>query len=177
MKNIFSVLPLSIALLLAIAPVGARAQTSAPWPDDLVDHMTGAWKLQGKVMGRDAHHEVRAEWVLNHQFLSIHEKTVADAPKSEHRYEASWFLGYDPVSERYVLHLLDVFGGRFSEALGYGTRDGNSIRFVFEYPDGPFHTTYRWSAQDHSWEWVMEQKDKAGKWTTFADLKLTRASQ
>jgi hypothetical protein len=177
MKNIFSVLPLSIALLLAIAPVGAHAQTSAPWPDDLVDHMTGAWKLQGKVMGRDAHHEVRAEWVLNHQFLRIHEKTEADAPNSEHRYEASWFLGYDPVSERYVLHLLDVFGGRFSEALGYGTRDGNSIRFVFEYPDGPFHTTYRWSAQDHSWEWVMEQKDKAGKWTTFADLKLTRASQ
>lgn len=80
MKNIFFALPLSIALLLAIAPVGARAQTSAPWPDDLVDHMTGAWKLQGKIMGRDAHHEVRAEWVLNHQFLSIHEKTAADAP-------------------------------------------------------------------------------------------------
>jgi hypothetical protein len=176
MKKISFALPPWLALLAALMPGGVRAQTSAPWPDDLVDHMTGAWKLQGNIMGRDAHHEVRAEWVLNHQFLSIHEKTDADAPNSEHRYEASWFLGYDPVSERYVLHLLDVFGGRFSETLGYGTRDGNSIRFVFEYPDGPFHTTYRWSAQDNSWQWVMEQKDKVGKWTTFADLKLTRAS-
>ena len=177
MKNISFALPLATAVLLAIAPIGARAQTPSPWSDDLVDHMTGAWKLQGKVMGRDAHHEVRAEWVLNHQFLSIRERTDAHAPDSEHRYEAAWFLGYDPVSDRYVLHLLDVFGSRFSETLGYGTRDGNSIHFVFEYPDGPFHTTYRWSAQDDSWEWVMEQKDKAGKWTPFADLKLVRAAQ
>jgi hypothetical protein len=48
---------------------------------------------------------------------------------------------------------------------------------VFEYPDGPFHTTYRWSAAEDSWQWVMEQKDKAGKWTQFADLTLTRLPQ
>jgi hypothetical protein len=170
-------LALTIALFLALAPVGGGAQTPAPWPDDLVNHMTGTWKLDGKIMGRDAHHEVRAEWELNHQFLNIQEKTAAGAPASEHRYEASWFLGYDPVSERYVVHLLDVFGGRFSETLGYGTRDGNSIRIVFEYPDGPFHTTYRWSPKNDTWQWVMEQKDKAGKWTEFADLKLTRSPQ
>ena len=139
--------------------------------------MKGNWALQGKIVGRDAHHEVRAEWVLDHQFLYIHEGTAAGAPSAEHRYEASWYLGYDPVSERYVLHLLDVFGGRFSETLGYGTRDGDSIRFIFEYPDGPFHTTYRWSPQNDSWQWLMEQKDKSGKWTTFADLKLTHAPQ
>ncbi len=124
-------------------------------------------------MGKAAHHTVTAEWVLNHQFLRIHEKTASNAPASESRYEAIWFIGYDPVSERYVSHLLDVFGARFSETLGYGTRDGNAIRFVFEYPDGPFHTTYRWSPQHDSWQWLLEQKDKDGKWTTFADLKLT----
>jgi len=112
--------------------------------------------------------------VLNHQFLRLHEKTEASAPTSERRYEAIWFLGYDPVSDRYVLHLLDVFGGRFSETLGYGTRDGDSIRFVFEYPDGPFHTTYRWRPETGTWQWLMEQKDKEGKWTNFADLKLAR---
>ncbi len=126
-------------------------------------------------MGRAAHHEVTAEWVLNHQFLRIHENTSVSAPSSESRYEAIWFLGYDAVSERYVLHLMDVFGARYSETLGYGTRDGNAIRFVFEYPDGPFHTTYRWSAEDDTWQWLLEQKDKAGKWTVFADLKLRRA--
>ena len=126
-------------------------------------------------MGREGHHEVQAEWVLHHQFLCIHERTAATAPVSEERYEATWFLGYDMVSERYVLHLFDVFGGRYSETLGYGTREGNAIRFVFEYPDGPFHTTYRWSPEKETWQWFLEQKDKNGKWTTFADLKLTRA--
>ena len=165
-----------VALFILMVPVRSSAQ-AAEWRDDLVDHMTGDWKLEGQIMGHDAHHQVHSEWVLNHQFLRIHERTDVGAPASEHRYEATWFLGYDPVSERYVLHLLDVFGARFSETLGYGTRDGNAIRFVFEYPDGPFHTTYRWSPEKDTWQWLMEQKDKDGKWTNFADLKLTRLSR
>jgi len=126
-------------------------------------------------MGHAAHHVVHADWVLGHQFLRIREETDASAPGSEKRYEATWFLGYDPISERYVLHLLDVYGGRYSETLGYGVRDGSAIRFVFEYPDGPFHTTYLWSPEKDTWQWLMEQKDKRGKWANFADLRLTRA--
>jgi len=166
---------LLVVLLVALTSVPSIAQASAEWRDDLADHLTGTWKIDGQVLGREAHHEVNAEWVLNHQFLRIHEKTAATAPASENRYEAFWFLGYDPVSERYVLHLLDIFGGRFSETLGYGTRNGNEIRFVFEYPDGPFHTAFRWFPEKSTWQWLLEQKDKDGKWTTFADFKLTRA--
>jgi hypothetical protein len=165
-----------MAVFLECAPVAAGAQASTGWHDELADHMTGTWKVAGNVMGHDAHHAVEAEWVLNHQFLRIHEKTDATASSSEHQYEANWYLGFDPVSERYVLHLLDVFGARFSETLGYGVRDGSSIRFVFEYPDGPFHTTFRWSQEKDTWQWVMEQKNKKGAWTQFADLTMTRAA-
>jgi len=166
-----------LCLLIVLFPASSPAQAPATWKDDFVDHMAGTWKMEGQVMGRPAHHELQAEWVLNHQFLRIHEKTSADAPASESRYEAMWFLGYDAVSERYVLHLLDVFGTRYSETLGYGVRDGEAIRFVFEYPDGPFHTTYRRLAEKDSWQWRMEQKDKDGNWTSFADLRLTRLSK
>ena len=166
----------AMLLIAALTPMHALAQGLPEWHDDLVDHLAGAWTITGQVMGRDAHHDVQAEWVLNHQFLRIHEKTATSAPASERRYEAIWFLGYDAVSGRYVLHLLDVFGGRYSETLGYGTRDGNAIRFVFEYGDGPFHTTYRWSPETGAWQWLLEQKDKDGKWTQFADFKLTRAA-
>jgi hypothetical protein len=169
-----SLLTILAAVFLEFIPVAAVAQSSAGWRDDLAGHMAGTWKMAGKVMGHDAHHTVEAEWVLNHQFLRIHEKTDATAPSSEHQYEANWYLGFDPLSERYVLHLLDVFGARFSETLGYGVRDGSSIRFVFEYPDGPFHTTFRWSQEKDTWQWLMEQKDKKGAWTPFADLTLTR---
>ncbi|MGC2322898.1 MAG: hypothetical protein WA463_09735 [Terriglobales bacterium] len=163
-------------LIAILAPVYGAAQAPPEWKDDLADHVAGAWTLTGQVMGRDAHHEVEAAWVLNHQFLRLHEKTAAGAPASERRYEALWFLGYDAMSERYVLHLLDVFGPRYSETLGYGTRDGNSLRFVFEYPDGPFHTTFRWLPESGAWQWLLEQKDKNGKWTNFADFKLVRAA-
>jgi hypothetical protein len=33
-------------------------------------------------MGRDAHHELKAEWVLNHMFLRIQESTSTDASQS-----------------------------------------------------------------------------------------------
>jgi hypothetical protein len=166
-----------LSLIVILASVPSMAQSPAEWQDTLAGHITGTWKVDGNVLGREAHHEINAEWMLNHQFLRIHEKTAATAPASERRYEAIWFLGYDEVSERYVLHLIDIFGGRYSETLGYGTRNGNEIRFVFEYPDGPFHTTFRWSQETATWQWLLEQKDKAGKWTTFADLKLTPASK
>ena len=86
MKSLFY-LPLLIVLLTGLAPVRSGAQASAEWRDDLVDHMVGTWKLEGQIMGRDAHHEVEAGWVLNHQFLRIHEKTEVGAPGSERRYE------------------------------------------------------------------------------------------
>ncbi|HEY0701562.1 MAG TPA: DUF1579 family protein [Candidatus Acidoferrales bacterium] len=168
---------IAILLILVAAvlfPAASTAQRPEPWHDELVDHLAGDWKMTGDVMGRAAHHDVKAEWILNHQFLRIEENTSATAPDTESKYDAIWFLGYDPTSERYVMHLMDQFGGRFSETLGYGVRDGNAIRFVFEYPDGPFHTTLRWDAEKDSWEWLMEQKDKNGKWSPFADLKMSR---
>jgi hypothetical protein len=122
-----------IKLLFALAaavllPVCSHAQVPAEWQDSLVDHLAGIWKVEGQVMGREAHHEVHAEWVLNHQFLRLHEKTTADAPKSEHPYEAFWFFSYDQVSERYVLHLMDIFGARYSETLA--TEAAKATRFA-----------------------------------------------
>jgi hypothetical protein len=169
--------PALLLLCVALLSSGSiAAQAPAEWHDDLVDHLAGTWVMSGNVMGKDAHHKVQADWILNHQFLRVHEKTSASAPKGERPYEAFWFLGYDPDKKQYVMHLMDVYGGTYSETLGYGTRDGDQIRFLFDYPDGPFRTVYRWNAAADTWEWVMDQKDKAGKWTPFADLKLTRAS-
>ncbi len=159
-----------------LIPISSSAQAPPPWNDALVDHLAGTWKVEGTLVGQNAHHTVTAEWILNHQFLRIEEKTSADAPKTESPYDALWFLGHDEVSERYVLHLMDVFGARYSETLGYGARGGNQIRFVFEYPDGPFHTTFRWDPEKDAWEWHLEQKDKNGKWAPFADLKLSRVA-
>ena len=140
----------------------------AGFSDDLLNHLTGSWKMTGQILGKPVTHAVTAEWTLNHQFLRIHEKDTAVPPE----YEVDIYVGYDDLSERYVVHWLDVFGGRYSETLGYGKRDGNSIRFVFEYPDGPFTNTFNWKPEQHKWQWVLENK-KDGKWRNFATLDLS----
>lgn len=142
--------------------------------DPLLDQLVGSWKLSGRVVGQNAEHTVDADWVLNHQFLRIYEKDETPAKSGNVPYEAIIMVGYDNMSERYVAHWTDVYGGRYSETLGYGTRAENEIRFVFEYPDGPFHTTFRFKPDTKQWEWLMETRNKTGKWIEFADLTLVR---
>jgi hypothetical protein len=144
--------------------------------DELLEHMVGDWHLSGPSAGGPMEHTVHAEWVLNHQWLRIDEKAVAPA-KSGMRYEAMVMVGYDHASERYVAHWIDVFGGRWSETLGYGRRDGNKIEFVFEYPDGPFRTTFAWDGEQKNWHWLMRQKDAKGAWSDFANVILTAVSK
>ena len=141
--------------------------------DSLLDNMVGSWTLNGKIAGRQAQDTVTAEWVLNHQFLRIHEKDENPPRDKVLPYEAIVMLGYDNTSERYVAHWTDIYGGRFSETLGYGARTGDEIRFTFEYPDGPFHTTFRWQPGLGQWQWLMEGKSK-GQWKEFADVTLVR---
>lgn len=145
--------------------------------DPLLELMMGNWKVTGKVMNRSAEHTIQAEWVLNHQFLRIHEKDETPATQDNVPYEAIIMVGHDNASDRYVAHWTDVYGGRFSETLGYGTRTENEIQFVFEYPDGPFHTTFRWKPDSKQWEWLMKAKDKSGGWIEFADLSLIRGAE
>lgn len=167
-----------LAFLLLFLPLCTNSQDldgpSHVFADPLLDNMIGKWDLSGKAMGRSADHLVEAEWILNHQFLRIHEKDRSPAANGNVPYEAMILVGYDNTSKRYIVHWNDIYGGRFSETLGYGTRVGDEIRFVFEYPDGPFHTTFRWLPELRQWNWVMQTKNKSGQWTEFASLTLAR---
>lgn len=142
--------------------------------DDLLDNLVGEWRVAGKIRGKPAEQTYEARWALNHQFLRLHEVGAGAVLDGQVRYEAMVFIGYDNTSDRYVAHWLDVYGGRFSETVGYGTRSGNSIRFVFEYPEGPFHNTFIWQPKTNTWHFVLETKNSKGKWMNFADLTATK---
>jgi hypothetical protein len=178
-------LPCNVRILMVCAclAVGvAFAQDQPPeldgpksvFQDPLLEMLQGNWKLTGKLMNHPVEHTIQAEWVLNHQFFRIHEKDETVAKDGNVAYEAVIMVGYDNTSDRYVAHWMDVYGGRFSETLGYGNRAENEIRFIFEYPDGPFHTTFRWKPDTKQWEWIMKTRNKAGQWIEFADLILAR---
>jgi hypothetical protein len=173
----FSV-PLFIFLLCLSLSGLAQAQSldgpNHTFQDECISNLAGSWKISGTIQRQVANHSVDAQWVLNHQFLQIHEKSLDAPTEGRPAYEAIVMIGYDNASERYVAHWNDIYGGRFSETLGYGTKSGNQIEFVFEYPDGPFHTTFRWLPDKKQWRWLMRTKDNSGKWIDFADVTLVR---
>jgi hypothetical protein len=169
-----------MSLCAILSPSIVAAQTPAPPPpldgpnaifhDSLLDNFAGNWTAVRARTRQTTTSAVHVEWLLNHQFIEIHYRDTVSASG----YDAMVFIGHDNVSDRYVAHWIDIYGGRFSETLGYGTRDGNAIRFVFEYPDGPFVNTYTWNPADRSWTSLMRQKNAAGAWTTFATERFTR---
>jgi len=163
--NRFAILIVSIGSALF-----AQDQPPRSLNDALLEKMTGKWTLTGTLLKQNATHCVTAKWVLNHQFLEIHEKDAAAQPA----YEAIVLVGWDGVSERYVAHWIDIFGGRTSETIGYGIRSGDRIEFRLEYPDGPFLTTFHWSPEHGEWQWLMRTKNKSGQWEEFGNMNLAR---
>jgi Protein of unknown function (DUF1579) len=138
--------------------------------DALLDKLTGQWSLSGTVGKRPVSNRFSAEWVLGHQFLELSfESTDKQAP-----YLAKVSIGYDEVSERYVMHWLDNGGGRYSETLGYGVKSDNHIEFRFEYPEGPFINILSYNEKANTWLLHMTKKNSKGKWVVFGNEYLKR---
>ena len=166
-----------VLLCAAAAAASATAQQPEPldgpkriFQDPVLEKLIGTWAMVGAVGSRPGTYSLHVEWALNHQFLKLDMRDVADPPA----YQATVYIGYDNTSERYVAHWLDAFGGRFSETLGFGTRNGNAVLFVFEYPDGPFHTTFTLNSDAHTWNVLMQVRGAGGSWREFAHYALAR---
>ena len=143
----------------------------AKFEDPLLDKLVGNWRVVRKLGdGRTAENTVRVGWVLNHQFLELHYLDVATPPQ----YEAMAFIGFDHKMSRYVLHWLDVFGGRASGVIGYGTLDeaAHSIYFTFNNPDEPVHECLRLRSGNQELDLRHAAKSK-GPWSLFAEDKFT----
>jgi len=124
--------------------------------DSLLAKLEGQWAITGKIGGLNISNHFTASWILNHQFIELNFTDVQSPPS----YMAKVSIGYDCISERYVVHWLDILGGRFSETLGYGTKTENKIEFRFEYPDGPFINQFIYSEKNNSWQLHMTTKNK-----------------
>jgi hypothetical protein len=167
---------LLIGILSSLAIQAGRAQDAAPrdgpqrpLQDPLFDSLTGTWFMSDTVGSRSAGYTLHASSVLGHQFLRLEMRDTAQVPA----YQAMVFIGRDNMSERYVAHWLDVFGGRWSETLGYSTRTGQAVESVVEHPDGPFRTTFARDARGR-WSILMRQRNSAGQWRVFARYTLER---
>ena len=172
---------LSILLLIAMASAATAQDTAKAEPldgvnrplrDTVLDQLVGHWQVNRTMGGASSGSTVDASWVLNHQFVQFHYLPNAG---SSQPYEAIVYIGYDNMSDRYVVHWLDIFGGRVSETMGFGSRAPNGMRFNFEYPDGPFTNTFTFDPSTRGWNLVLRQKNARGEWTTFATEQWRRA--
>ena len=133
-----AILLCALAGTVLLSAGAGYAQSNAT--DGFLEKMTGRWTMEGTVKGNPAHHVVTGEWMSNRKFVHLHEKTADTAPASERRYDADWFVGYDEVSDRYVVHLMDVYGARFSETLGMACETETSFRWSSSILTAPFTT-------------------------------------
>lgn len=170
MKTTLCAVALSFLLVLP-----AVAQQPG-FQDALLDKLAGNWVLEGTIAGAKTTHDISAEWVLGHQYLSFHEVSREKDERGALVYEAIVFIGWDQPSSRYACLWLDSMGGGglSAQAIGFAKPGGDVLAFVFNAGDGGmFHTTFAYSGDSDTWEWLMDV-EKDGERTPFARVTLTR---
>jgi len=160
-----------------VACVGPRASGEGGFQDFLLDHMTGQWVLQGTIAGKETTHDINADWVLNHEYIQLHETSREKDAQGRAAYAAIVFLGWDEKLKQYACLWLDTTDGSglaATNAVARGKRNGNEIAFLFNGEDGSStHTTFVYNPGPDTWQWIMDN-DEHGKLRPFARLTLKR---
>lgn len=162
-----------IAALLAGAPL--RAQISPA--DPLLDHLIGHWVLRGPMAGKSVVHDVTFRWVLNSEYVKMHEVSRELTGTGKPAYEAIVYMGRDPHTHEYSALWLDntAYGAFKPAGVGRGIAAADSIPFIFIYsPTSRFHTTFVYNRTSDTWAWHMDDDD-AGTLSPFARVTLTRS--
>jgi hypothetical protein len=166
---------LAVLALFLLAVFSTSAQQATP-KDPLLDRLTGSWILQGTIAGHETTHDIESEWVLNHEYLRLHETSREKNAQGQPAYEAIVFIEWDESSDQYRCLWLDsTGGGGLSVPIAQGKRDNDEIAFLFRDKDNDslVHTTFAYSKVTDSWSLLIDNED-GGKLTSFARVKLTR---
>jgi hypothetical protein len=169
----------SLVALAFSALVGSVARAQDPATTAamaLMDKMTGQWVMTGTVSNKATTDDVDVDWVLNRQYIRIHEVS-RDNGGGGIGYEAWVYLVWDAKKGEYaVLWLDNTAATNFApEGIGHAKPDGDRIPIVIKDADGAaIHTTFAFDLVTDSWTWAIDNVDKAGKTSPFARLMLTR---
>lgn len=163
----------TVVIALVILLTGLAPAQQPTFRDPLADKLTGDWVLSGTIAGKQTTHDIHAAWVLNHQFVLIHEVSREKNEKGEPQYEAMVYVGFDEKSKQYAIFWIDIWGGASPQSIGYAKPEPNRMPFLFKGADDTFHTTFIYDDKSDTWEWQMDS-EKDGKFTPFARVKLKR---
>lgn len=153
-----------ITLIVFLAPC-SFAQTAGDstrrFYDDLLNNLVGKWDVSAIVHGQKFTLDREAEWVMDHQYLRIHEKSREVIPWLKVPFERTIFIGYNHQSKRYVVYELTVHGadGPFQpEGFSYGDRTGNELRMdLTKGSEVVITQRLTWEPESRSWHFQGRQ--------------------
>jgi hypothetical protein len=170
----------SLAALVCMALVGSVALAQDPATSAavaLMDKMPGQWVMTGTISNKATTDDVDVDWVLNRQYIRIHELSRDNGAGGGIGYEAWVYLVWDAKKGEYaVLWLDNTAATHFEpEGIGHAKPDGDRIPIVINDVDGAaIHTTFAFDRATDRWTWAIDNVDKSGKASPFARLTLTR---
>jgi hypothetical protein len=147
----------------------AKDGSDARFYDDLLDHLVGKWDVSAVVNGQTFTLDREAEWVMDHQYLRLREKSREVIPWLKVPFERTIFIGYNHDRKQYIVYELTVHGGDVPhkpEGFSYATRAGNEL--TIDHMSGPNvvgRSRWTWDPQAASWHFqggrVVDGKDQA----------------
>ena len=169
--------------LLSVMPVQI-ADLDAP---ALLGRLVGSWTMTGVLGGKQTTHDIEARWVLNKEYVEVHEVSRERRSDGTPEYEAMLILAWRAKTSEFMCLFLDnTVGGLSPEGIARGKRSGNSIPVVFacrsgECPPGlseheSLQTTFDYDRSTDTWRLTIDDV-AVGKTSRFADARLTRAAR
>lgn len=160
-------------ILAAISTILLSGPVHAAEKDPFLDHLSGVWVTTGTIEQKATIHDIKAEWVVQNEYLRLTEVSREKDAAGKPQYEAEVLIGYDPAKQRYVCFWFDNTGIASPNAGGIALRTGDALPFIFKSAGGDFRNTMTYDAKSDSWTWLMAGEQN-GKLVPFAELALKR---
>jgi len=164
-------------LCVVLGSFSASAEDSTAAATKLLDHLAGNWVLQGTIAKKQTTHDVEAIWVLNREYMQLHEISRERNASGGPAYEAIVYISWDAKTQEYICMWLDstAGGGLSAEGLAHGKLAGDSIPFIFTTsPTDQIHTTFSYNKTADTWQWLIDNVENK-RTQRFATVTLTRA--
>jgi hypothetical protein len=176
MKHCFVLL---IALFGLSSAFGQKVEdtTDGRFHDDLLNHLVGKWNVTGVVYGTQAKLTFQAEWILNHQFMSVYEKSEGNIPGTNFPFETFLFIGYDNYTRRYIPQLISMYGGTCSQNTTNAYRAGNEFKLVIIGPCVIGVERFTWEPASGSWHIESRELHDGKEGEPYLDLHAVPAGK
>ncbi|MBV9669451.1 MAG: hypothetical protein JOZ43_00720 [Acidobacteriales bacterium] len=176
LKQILSRLSKSASVGVVLASLTLAGQQQPPPQQQLLDRLQGHWVLKGRLGTKQVTHDVIGHWILNNEYLQLHEISREKGKTNSPAYEAIILFSWDNKAREYKCLWLDnTDGGGLSVPIARGKATERSIEVEFPPPYDSIHTSLKYDGRTDQWQMLIDDI-KEGKQFRFGDVVLTRLS-